>query len=105
MAKADTMLTFSIVDANTLPVAVDGFSFSWMLKKTSVNPDSAALLNNTNSSGISIAGPVVTVTFKAADTATFTPGAAVAELKRLDLNYETVVATGVVSLIRRVHRV
>jgi hypothetical protein len=68
------------------------------------NQDSAALLNKTNGAGISIAGPVVSVTISAVDSANFSPGSGVAELKRMDSGFETIVAEGTVTLIRGVHR-
>ena len=112
---ADYVIKFTVYDpTETSIVDVTGMSLSWMLKKRLTHPDSAKLLAKTNGDGLTIDGvynanPVVNtqrvvVTLKASDTINFKPRVIAHELKRMDVNFETVLSYGPATLERGVHR-
>jgi hypothetical protein len=90
-----------------------GWSLSWMLKRSPYHADSEALLTKTTPTGIVITGTFhatpaqnqqrATVTIADTDTENLPAGAWPYELKRTDPGAETILAYGLVELVRSVH--
>lgn len=104
----DKTLTFTIYQSDgTTAQNITGWSLSYTWKKHLSDPDSAAVLTKTTSSGIALTTPVsgiCTVTIADTDTDALTARTYVHELKRTDAGSETVLTTGTVVLQQAVHR-
>lgn len=97
-------------------IDISGWTLSWMLKRYLGDEDDAALLEKTTaaSGGISIAGTFdadvsantqrALVSIEADDTRDLASGVRFYELKRMDAGFEAVLAYGVMTLVRGVHR-
>lgn len=110
----DKALEFTIYnDAETAIVNITGWSLSFMIKRYKSDADGAALLTKTTGSGIVISGTynsipatntqIATVTILDTETTGLAEGLAYYELKRMDANFETVLAYGTLQLPKAVH--
>lgn len=101
-------------EGETAAINIASWTLSWMVKRRKSDADVDAVLTKTTTSGIAIDGTfnatpgtntqVATVTVDDTDTLTLPPGSYYAELKRTDAGFETVLAYGVLTIKRGVHR-
>jgi hypothetical protein len=104
----DKTLTVTIYQADgTTAQNITGWTLSYTWKKALSDPDAAAVLTKTTSSGIALTTPgsgICTITIADTDTDALTARTYVHELKRTDAGSETVLTTGTVVLQQAVHR-
>ena len=112
----DKSLIYTIYKADEVtPQDVSGWALSWRLKRFKTDADVDSLLTKTTAGGeVVISGvynvnpatntQIVTVSIVDTDTDGITPGNAYHELKRTNDQSETVLAFGMVRLLRGVHR-
>lgn len=107
----DQHLAFTILTATGAVQDITGWSSSFMIKRGLEDADGAALVTHTDGivSGTFHSDPdvntqVLTVTLADTDTDTLPAGRMAWELKRTTADAESVLAYGLVTLVRGVHR-
>jgi hypothetical protein len=111
----DTYLEIEVLDDDDLPVDVAGYAFSWRLKESRADADSASLLTKTTAGGhISVTGTYsatraantqrVRVSIEDTDTDTLDAGIYRHELKRTDAGQEAVIVSEKAVVVQAVHR-
>ena len=89
------------------PQDITGWSFDFLLKKRSTDADAAAILHKSTADGSIVVTDavlgVIEFTVSALDTATVAPGTYVFEIKRTDVDAETILKRGSCALLASLH--